>query len=421
MFSLFRIQYIVEIVLAELIFLFAADRRKLFWLKYPVGIAICALIAGFYPFFDANSQLSQFIMFMLLFFLTVLVSWLSFDISIPDVISSCTAGYAVQHIVYHLDRIFSQYVPYMSATDSMALRFLLGLIPYIVCYVLFFITLVLYCARHEIYRKADLRFNTVSMAIVLICIGLSRVSGYFRDWSITVSCYAIVACTMALVIQLVLSRVADLQREKDTISLLWQEDLRQYEISKKTIDTINIKYHDLKHKLRDLNLPPEEVDAIKDAVRVYGSRFKTGNEALDVLLTENSLRLKEEGITLTYTGNGDDLSFMNTMDVYSLFGNAIENAVEAVRKVEEPEKKVIDIVSEKHGCMVNIHVSNFFTGQVEIENGLPVTTKKEEQGFHGFGMKSMRLVAEKYGGNLNCVADGDVFDLSVYLMREANA
>ena len=235
---------------------------------------------------------------------------------------------------------------------------------------------------------------------------------------VPLSCYTITACALTLWFQLVLAHSVELQKEKDTISLLWQEDLRQYEISKKTVDTINIKYHDLKHKLRDLNLPQEEVDAIKDAVRVYGSRFRTGNEALDVLLTENSLRLSEEGITLTYTGNGSDLSFMNTMDVYSLFGNAVENAVEAVRRVEDPDKKLIDILSEKHGAMVNVRVSNIFSGTVQLEDGLPVTTKSEESGFHGFGMKSMRLVAEKYGRNLHVSISGDLFILSVYMMQE---
>ncbi len=116
-------------------------------------------------------------------------------------------------------------------------------------------------------------------------------------------------------------------------------------------------------------------------------------------------------------GNGADLGFMQTMDVYSLFGNAVANAVEAVEKLEDPEKKIIDIVSECRGDLVSIHISNYFTGSLQYEDGLPKTGKTQEEGFHGFGMKSMKLIAEKYGGSLSASADGDLFTLDVYLMK----
>lgn len=44
--------------------------------------------------------------------------------------------------------------------------------------------------------------------------------------------------------------------------------------------------------------------------------------------------------------------------------------------------------------------TNYFSGTRRMEDGFPVTTKTEEEGFHGYGMKSMRLIAEKYGGSL---------------------
>ena len=52
-----------------------------------------------------------------------------------------------------------------------------------------------------------------------------------------------------------------------------------------------------------------------------------------------------------------------------------------------------------------------------MEDGLPRTRKTEEEGFHGYGMKSMKLIAEKYGGSLSVSTDGDLFMLDVYLMK----
>ncbi|MBR1813561.1 MAG: sensor histidine kinase [Lachnospiraceae bacterium] len=416
--ALFQAQFMTELLLAELIYLFPARKRPHFPLRYLLAFLVSLVVAYLAPF-EGSSQLYQFFRYMLLFSFNTAAMGFCFDLSVPALISSCAAGYATQHITFHIIRILNHHhlLPQV-AWEPQTLYFLYSLLTYLAIYLVFLLTIGLYSARHECYRKADMRFNAISIGIVIICIGLSRVAGFYHDSSsITVSFYAIAACLMALIVQLVLSKTVELQYENNTIHFLWEEDRRQYDLSKKTMDIINIKYHDLKHILHDLNLPKEETEAIKNAVRVYGSKMKTGNEALDVLLSENTLRLSEEGILLTYTGNGQDLGFMSATDVYTLFGNAVENAVEAVKRLSDPEKRVIDIVSERHGNLVNIRVSNYYEGTVAMEEGLPVTTKNVEKGFHGFGMKSMKLVAEKYGGSITCSTDQDIFDLSIYLMQ----
>ena len=282
----------------------------------------------------------------------------------------------------------------------------------------------MYAARNQCFRRTDRRLTLIFFAIVVLTIGFTRVADALGDsGSVTVSLYAVACCVMVLAVQLILFHEMDLQAENDTIRLLWQEDQRQYELTKRTIDTINIKHHDLKHRLAEMNamLSKEDMLSIEDAVRVYGSRMKTGNEALDVLLTRNSLICGEEGISLTYTGNGADFSFMSTMDVYSLFGNAVDNAIEAVRKLKDPEKKIVDIVTEKTGDMITIVVTNYCEGPVKMADGLPVTDKTEEEGFHGFGMKSMRLLAQKYGGTMLVRQEEDLFVLTIRLFAQRQA
>lgn len=424
MFELGNIVFVIEILLAEAIFLHSADRKSRFALRYAAAFAVVIAAANFFPLPDGlvSNPLYQLMRFLLLFGLTVAGMGVCFKLSFPALLSGCVAGYAVQHIAYQVTALVSQTGLLANFQGNHLTRqHLLELISFPPVYLVLFFTAGLYAARSEWHKKADNRFNLVSLVIVFICVGLSRFTRYFGDFgSISVSLYAITCCGLALVVQFVLCRLADLRLENTTISLLWQEDRRQYELSKKTIDTINIKYHDLKHMLAGLKgrLPDEEIASIKNAVRVYSSRFKTGNEALDVLLAENSLRCGEEGITLTYMGNGADLSFMNVMDVYSLYGNAIDNAVEAVRKVEDPEKKIIDIVTERMGGMISISISNFFNGEVVMEDGMPVTTKGEEEGFHGYGLKSMRLITEKYGGRLTADVEGDLFSLGIYLLEQ---
>ena len=415
-------KFLLELILAELIFLYPADKRSRFPLR--LSLVLLVFLAGALLFRTeaqlTRSLLSQVGTFAGLFFLTVAAMGFCFRLSFPSLFSLCVAGYAVEHIAYHVSKIVQTLTGLFVGASLGPLQDweLMELVVFPPVYLIALGTIGYFAAKNECWKKTDMRFNALSIAVVFICVGLTRlVNSYGEEQSIPVSFYAITCCLMALVVQFVLYRTVDLRTENTALNLMWQEERKQFELSKKTIDTINIKYLDLKHRLRDMRLPAEEVESIKDAVRIYGSRIRTGNDALDVLLTENSLRCSEEGIRLTFMGNGADLSFMQVMDAYSLFGNAISNAVEAVEKLADPEKKIIDIVSERRGDMVSIHISNYFDGKLRLEDGMPVTSKTWEEGFHGFGMKSMKLIAEKYGGSLSASADGDLFTLDVYLMN----
>lgn len=419
--------YVAEILLAELIFLYPVERKPCFPARYAAAwLASMAFVAltptrWLIKAAPAMAQPIEFVQFILQIAVTVAAMGCCFKLSWTALTACCAAGVAVQHIAFHVDRLLRLTGFTGRLTAAMALRQeLVEFCVFLPVYVLFFLTLGRSAEKKGYCKHADRRFGLISVAIILICIGLTRVSNSFGDSdSITVSLYAITACFMALMVQLVLNSAVNLEHERELESLLLQEEHKQYELSKKTVDAINIKYHDLKYKLRDLagRLPEEELESIQSAVDVYGRQVKTGSETLDVLLTTYSLQCGEEGITLTYTGQGGDLSFMSIMDVYSLFGNAISNAVEAVRQLDDPEKRVVDIHSERMGDMVGVSISNFFSGECRMEDGLPVTTKREEEGFHGYGMRSMRLVAEKYGGSLSVTADGQLFNLNIYLMQ----
>lgn len=424
MIDLGNVIFSAEILLAELMFLFPVEKRHGFVWRYPAAVIAALSLSQLLtmPRETLNNPWLQLLRFLVLFGLTVAAMGVCFRMSFPSLLAGCVAGYAVQHIAYQVMALVSHSsllsgVSIGSLSRSQLLEFLV--FPPV--YLLLFVTAGLYAARHEWHKEVNVYFYAVSLTIVFICVGLNRFTRYFGDFgSISVSLYSITCCVLALIVQFVLCYLEELRREKDTVRLLWQEERKQYEISKKTIETINIKYHDLKHKLAALRgrLPEDELDSIETAVKVYGSQIKTGNDALDVLLTENSLRCIAENITMTCTGNGADLSFVNIMDVYSLFGNAVENAIEAARRLDDPEKKVIDIVIERMGSMLSISIVNFFTGEMVWEDGLPTTTKTEDRGFHGFGMKSMRLIAEKYGGSLTAEVERDLFSLGIFLMAQ---
>ena len=98
-------------------------------------------------------------------------------------------------------------------------------------------------------------------------------------------------------------------------------------------------------------------------------------------------------------------------DLYTLFGNAIDNAAEAVMKLPE-EKRVISLTTGETGELFSVNIRNFYRGSVSFEGGLPVTTKGDSD-YHGFGMKSIKRIVEKYGGDLSVVAGDGVFNLNM--------
>lgn len=201
-----------------------------------------------------------------------------------------------------------------------------------------------------------------------------------------------------------------------------EEERRHYELARDTVEAINVKCHDIRHQIRQLGgegrVDRGFLDEVAREVSIYDAVVKTGNDPLDVILTEKSLLCEREGIALSVVADGSALGFMAPADVYSLFGNAVDNAMEAVRRLDDPSKRRIDVSVRSAGEMVAIHVENYFAGPLAFEDGLPRSTKGDAAN-HGFGTLSMRHVAERYGGSLAVKVQGEIFHLNVLVGRPA--
>ena len=77
---------------------------------------------------------------------------------------------------------------------------------------------------------------------------------------------------------------------------------------------------------------------------VQDANRNTGNEVLDVVLTEKSLLCESRGIQLNAVANGSCLGFFEAGDLYALFANALDHAVESAVQVSRPECRVIDLL-----------------------------------------------------------------------------
>lgn len=110
--------------------------------------------------------------------------------------------------------------------------------------------------------------------------------------------------------------------------------------------------------------------------------------------------------------DGKAIAFMEETDIYILFGNMLDNALEAVLKLPEKDKQNITLTVIRQGCYVKVHCENYVNQLPELQDGLPMTSKADKQ-IHGFGVKSIRLLAEKYAGMISIMPTEDTFSIDL--------
>ena len=233
-------------------------------------------------------------------------------------------------------------------------------------------------------------------------------------------------CITLLYLQSALFKKSSMRKELETIQLLWHQQKGQYQLSKETIELINHKCHDLKHQVQAIRAVKDEkeretyLEKIEKSVQIYSAIVRTGNEILDTILTEKSLICENSGIHINCVADGSLLAFMNPVDLYTVFGNALDNAIEAVRKLESKEKRVIDIMLYERQSFLMLQIVNPMCGEVKFEDGLPLTTKAKN-GYHGYGMKSMLHTIQKYEGHLTTEVKNGCFYFNVMLPLERDS
>lgn len=227
----------------------------------------------------------------------------------------------------------------------------------------------------------------------------------------------VVSCAMILVMQCLLLTNRRLEAEVQTVRRMLSEGEKQYRLARDNIQVINLKCHDLKHQIHRLRkgrdpVDPDFLQQIEDAVGIYDAMQQTGNEALDTILSEKSLICEKRHIGLTCLADGHALDFLSAADLYSLFGNILDNAIEAVSAIPRLERRIIAVNVRRVSGFAVIHVQNYFAGSIRFADGLPQTSKADTS-LHGFGMKSIRLLTEKYGGTLSITARDQIFSLKI--------
>ena len=349
------------------------------------------------------------------------------------IVFSCLAGYTTQHLSYEIYDILlsllntngnagfygaSEFTNMFPNLFVFAMYLVIYVSSYSLCYLFFGQKIA---ADEEIELKRTFIF-VFSIVLVIIDVFLNAIVVYSsiegaQIYRYIIGVYNILCCCISLYLQFEVAIRRRLEMEYEFMQQLWDKTKDQYNFAKENIELINLKCHDFKHQIRKIRksgtINPDVLIELEDYINIYDSITKTGNEALDVILTEKSLLCNKNNIQFTYIIDGDKLNFMKEEDIYALFGNIVDNAIEAVMNVEE-SKRIINLHVKMVEDMLLIREDNYYNGNLVFENGLPKTTKADER-YHGFGIKSIKYVCEKYGGNCTLTAENGVFALNIVL------
>lgn len=422
----------LELLLAVLLFCrrvqWRLSRIRLFVL--PAAAIVTGLVyAPLVRPFDGYAEMFPWIFRMIGFFavcaltFVVLLHWCAVMRWIEALIT-VAAGYAVQHVAFDVSRLVHMAV-WPDERTAIGLDYLLFIaVTYAPVYVAAY---WLFGRRMTIDgEKARNGLAWVSIGIGVIALfivfNLAFVQNRGLETRLTGYVYDIVCVLLALCVMMLVSANDHL---RDDLVLIRQTDRlreRHYELAKENIELINIKCHDIRKAVASLYAgsvgrpSPGSVREVENSIRIYDSIFRTGNESLDALLTEKSLYCSGNGIMFTCSADGRRLGFMERSDLYALFGNMLDNAVESAMHVTEPDKRVIDLTVTVNGGLLLIDEHNFYASdrQPRFRDGMPITTKDDPR-YHGFGVRSIDRQVHRYGGEMTITAEHELFSMSIVI------
>jgi hypothetical protein len=209
------------------------------------------------------------------------------------------------------------------------------------------------------------------------------------------------------------------KRELETQIEYYKYQFEQIKASQTVFGRIDhdIEKHLLALKLDLKNAKPDEaeqkIDLLIGNLHIAEGVANSGNADVDAILNYKANLAKAYGIRmacdllLPYTLN------MNTTDLTVILGNALDNAIEACKEVDAPDR-VIDLAIRYDKPNLHMTFANPFMGKISTDAaGELVTTKWDN--LHGFGLKSIKETVEKYDGVMDIAAENNRFTLKILL------
>ena len=199
-----------------------------------------------------------------------------------------------------------------------------------------------------------------------------------------------------------------MQKEMDTLNLLYERQREQYQVARQNVNIINKRCHELRVQIAALRklapdaVPRETLEEAENAARLYDAGANSGNEVLDVVLTEKTLLCQSRRVQLNAVANGSCLQGFEPGDLYALFANALDYAIEGAVRTPDPARRNIDLLVCVRQSFI---VINVISPAREPE---AAATRTE-----AYELKVLRRIVQKYSGTLTTETQNGFFAIKI--------
>lgn len=245
-------------------------------------------------------------------------------------------------------------------------------------------------------------FCIVSMVIFFIFrMGYELNNTYYNTFA-TVSAVGMTFCTV-LVLYLY-----ERQAEQSTQLRRREQYERHLKSQVKHLDEILLKQEELRRVKHDMTNQlvaiqgyfhegdiaggDAYVTSLLKNLQTPSSRIKTGNSALDAILSTKKALAESKGITVDMEVQISNRLPLEPVDVCVIFGNALDNAIEACDRITQGEKKINLVLVQREGKLL-CHLTN--TAPMNSSKDFSITSKSDKEN-HGFGLVNLKESLEKY-------------------------
>ena len=412
------------LIAAIIMFSESLPRKEHFGRRLLLWSAVCLLTAAAVPIVTDGLWYVTSV-FLMIYLLAMLTVRFCYKVSWSMVFFIAAAAFSADHIASMLDSIIALFWPDTLQYTNTRLLNLPVLLNYALCRILVFSLVNLLIVR----KNRDVDDDSIRFVPSLLILIISLIVNLYmnivfnnlvadRTFWLSLFNFAmnIAISLLLLLCQYAMVREGRMRTQLQIANLLRAQAREHYRISKENVEAISMKCHDLKHLLLALRgvIDPKEYNSMMETIDSYGAEVQTNNEVLDVVFQEKNFRCRKLGIQFTCIIDGTAVNFMGTTDQYILFGNLLDNAIEAVSQLPEGEVKNIQVTVRRDKGFVIITTENGYAGELEWDGGRPRTSKKDKQS-HGFGILSIEKIVHKYGGRYSINTEDRIFSMNIVL------
>ncbi len=259
-------------------------------------------------------------------------------------------------------------------------------------------------ARKRFNIKMSLYFilSNIGYMIVGVCIYINVASVEKKMYSnVLLFCSAtmLAALVMNLIFLEKYLKIEGKDQEQKMAIYRLEIQTKYYEERLKQEERVKEIYHDMKNHillLESNNMSYEEqgeIAKIRKEITQYEDYYRTGNKFLDIIMRDKIAKADEEGIVIENNIKLGGMEFIEPFDISTIFGNLLDNAIEACSMIKEKDKRNIYISAKRQ--------NNFLTVCIRNNKSDQASANLSKKIIHGYGLQNVTNAVHKYCGEID--------------------